>query len=935
VADQSDSIRTAGRFEILRQVGHGGMAVVYLARQRDLDRFVALKELRLMTAPDPTLAQRFLREAQMAGSLSHPNIVTVHEHFEHDGTPYIAMEYLERGSLRPYIGRMTMAQIAGVLEGVLAGLDHASHHEIIHRDLKPENLMVTREGRIKIADFGIARARNRLQTGAFMTATGTTVGTPTYMAPEQAMAKNIGPYTDLYSVGVMAYEMVSGQVPFHDTETPVAILLRHINDVIPPAMSVNPDVNPELSAWIERLLVKEYADRTQTASQAWDELEDIVIGMLGSRWRRDARLPEMMPQGGMDRPLTPASFTATSGEALSTGFQSFGWGDAPAAPPADAAPAEPVARSAPAPAAAPSPPAGTPPVAPGAGAVTPPPAAGEPPPATAPAEPSGFQTAFGSAPAAPEAAPSEPAETPLEAADAVAEAPVPETADEPAPPPVDAAPASTASAPASPPAPASASAPASPPAPASAPAEPSGFQTAFGSVPAPAEAPPPEPPETPLEAADAAVAEAATPAPEEEPAPAPGTDAFRTFGRATRSPAATPVPEPQPVAEQAPEVAPEPEAAPEPEPEPAPEAHPEPAVAAAAPLTAPGLETVMPDAVPEPVAASTLSPPTRDGRGAGAEPGTGARGRWAVLGVAGVAALAIGFLVGHSGGGSDKKASTTASATPVAQLDSDAIALRVPAGWASADGASLDGLTLGDPVAAAPAAGGGQGVVAGTLAAGDLGPRLLPTSLASGAPQPSAVRLAGGLEAYKYSGLRVGGQSVILFAIPTADGAVALACHGKAAGDEALGAACGAIAGTLKLKSGQAGKLAPDSAVGQDLGAALTRLQRTSAAALRTLGEAKTPTGQASAARSAGQAYAAAARTVQGLAPGAGAAKAFADLADALSGVGKAYTQLGAAARAHDSAAYTRATRTIGTAQQDLQKARAALEPAGYSVKGS
>ena len=147
----------------------------------------------------------------MAGSLSHPNIVTVHDYFEHDGTPYIAMEYVERGSLRPYIGRMTFAQIGGVLEGLLAGLTNAEQHGIVHRDLKPENLMVTSDGRVKIADFGIAKATTKMQTGAFLTATGTTVGTPTYMAPEQAMAQDIGPWTDLYSVGCMAFEMFTGQ----------------------------------------------------------------------------------------------------------------------------------------------------------------------------------------------------------------------------------------------------------------------------------------------------------------------------------------------------------------------------------------------------------------------------------------------------------------------------------------------------------------------------------------------------------------------------------------------------------------------------------------------------------------------------------------------------------------------------------------------------
>src|SRR5919204_474226 len=220
-------VRTVGRYEILREIGRGGMAAVYLARQIDLDRQVALKELGAFHAADPAFAERFLRESRVAGSLSHPNIVTVHEYFEHEGTPFIAMEYLPRGSLRPLMNELGLAQVAGVMEALLAGLTHAAAHGIVHRDLKPENLMITAEGRMKIADFGIAKAVNQMQTGAFLTATGTTVGTPTYMAPEQAMAKDIGPWTDLYSVGVIAYELLVGQVPFHDTTTPMAILLRH------------------------------------------------------------------------------------------------------------------------------------------------------------------------------------------------------------------------------------------------------------------------------------------------------------------------------------------------------------------------------------------------------------------------------------------------------------------------------------------------------------------------------------------------------------------------------------------------------------------------------------------------------------------------------------------------------------------------------------
>src|SRR5215207_4396917 len=244
-----EAVRTVGRYRILRELGRGGMAVVYLARQTDLDRLVALKELAAFHAADADFARRFIRESRLAGSLVHPNVITVFDYFEHDGTPYIAMEYVARGSLRPYVGRMTLAQIGGVLEGVLAGLAEAERAQIVHRDLKPENLMVTAAGSVKIADFGIAKATQAADTGAFVTATGTTVGTPPYMAPEQAMGKGkeVGPWTDLYSVGCMAYELFTGKPPFYDADEPLAILLRHITERLPPAAEVA-GVDPDISA---------------------------------------------------------------------------------------------------------------------------------------------------------------------------------------------------------------------------------------------------------------------------------------------------------------------------------------------------------------------------------------------------------------------------------------------------------------------------------------------------------------------------------------------------------------------------------------------------------------------------------------------------------------------------------------------------------------
>ncbi len=293
--------RRVGQYELLRIIGRGGMATVYLARQTDLDRDVALKELKVLAESDPRLARRFLHEARLAGSFSHPNIVTVHDYLEYEGTPYIAMEYLPRGSLRPYAGRMSLAQIGGMLLGVLAGLAHAEERGVVHRDLKPENIMVTEQGSVKIADFGIAKATSFAQTEANLTTTGTTLGTPRYMAPERAMGQEVGPWTDLYSVGVIVFELLVGKPPFHDTDAPMAILMRQINDEIPRIGSLVPDVDPAISDWTARLLEKDPAQRTESAAVAGRELDEILMELLGSRWLREAGLPAT--PGGPASPL--------------------------------------------------------------------------------------------------------------------------------------------------------------------------------------------------------------------------------------------------------------------------------------------------------------------------------------------------------------------------------------------------------------------------------------------------------------------------------------------------------------------------------------------------------------------------------------------------------------------------------------------------------
>jgi len=291
-SDASPIGRIVGRYEIVREIGRGGMATVHLARQFDLERAVALKELdRVGTGQPGVFASRFVREARLAGSLSHANIVTVFEYFEHDGRPYIAMEYAEGGSLRGYLEALTMAQIFGVLDGLLSALHHAETRGIVHRDIKPENILVTGDGQIKIADFGIAKAYSVMTGDALLTVPGAPIGTPMYMAPEQATGGPLGIAADLYAVGVVAFEMLFGHVPFESGETPIATLWRHVNSPVPDPHALRPDLDHRLCHWLERLLAKQPADRPASAAVAFDELEEIALDVVGNRWRRAAQLP--------------------------------------------------------------------------------------------------------------------------------------------------------------------------------------------------------------------------------------------------------------------------------------------------------------------------------------------------------------------------------------------------------------------------------------------------------------------------------------------------------------------------------------------------------------------------------------------------------------------------------------------------------------------
>ncbi len=260
------------RYELHRQIARGGMADVYLARDLLLDRPVAVKVLFDQFSKDQQFVERFRREAQRAANLNHPNIVSVFDWGEERGTYFIVMEYVEGRSLAEMIrteGSIHPDKVAEISSEVAAALSFAHRNGIVHRDVKPGNVLVSPNGHVKVADFGIARALANVQSE--LTQAGTVMGTATYISPEQAQGMEIDPRSDLYSLGVMIYEMLSGRPPFAG-ETPVAVAYQHVQDspVSPRAMGVS--VAESLEAVTMKLLAKNPVNRYPTAEDLRNDL---------------------------------------------------------------------------------------------------------------------------------------------------------------------------------------------------------------------------------------------------------------------------------------------------------------------------------------------------------------------------------------------------------------------------------------------------------------------------------------------------------------------------------------------------------------------------------------------------------------------------------------------------------------------------------------
>jgi serine/threonine-protein kinase len=249
-----------GRYEVLQRIGSGGMADVWLADDTHLQRRVALKVLHARFAQDREFVERFRREAEAAAGLQHPNIVAVFDRGEVDGTYYIAMQYLEGRSLKQVIDAgLTPEQAAALIRQVLEGARFAHRHGVVHRDLKPQNVIVDAEGVATVTDFGIAQAGVSEITQA-----GSVLGTPHYLSPEQAQGFEITAVSDLYSIGVMLYEALTGRVPF-EGDSAVAVAMKQVSQAPQRPSSINPQVSPALDAVVMRALEKEPGQRFQNA----------------------------------------------------------------------------------------------------------------------------------------------------------------------------------------------------------------------------------------------------------------------------------------------------------------------------------------------------------------------------------------------------------------------------------------------------------------------------------------------------------------------------------------------------------------------------------------------------------------------------------------------------------------------------------------------
>lgn len=267
---------TLGQYRIVEQIGLGGMATVYKAYQPALDRYVAVKILPAYYAHEPGFAERFTREARAVAKLTHPHVLPIYDFGQEDGLSYIVMQCVDAGTLKEMMGQpINLVTVADIIQQLADALDYAHEQGVIHRDVKPSNVLMDRGHWVLLSDFGLAKM---VEGSVQLTGSGVGVGTPTYMAPEQGQGLKVDQRADIYSLGIILYEMVTGQVPY-EAETPMAVVVKHITEPLPLPRALNSDLPESVERIIMKALAKNPADRYETAGKMAAALRKAIAAM--------------------------------------------------------------------------------------------------------------------------------------------------------------------------------------------------------------------------------------------------------------------------------------------------------------------------------------------------------------------------------------------------------------------------------------------------------------------------------------------------------------------------------------------------------------------------------------------------------------------------------------------------------------------------------